>query len=60
MDRQGIAYQVSLTLGDHIEDFDIDAIVSDLVAAHGPIENIDAVPSGEYWDVVRKHDVSAS
>lgn len=56
MDRTALAHQVSTPLGDHIEDYDIDAIVGDLIDAHGPIETIDDVDSDAYWDVVRKHD----
>ncbi|MFE4915864.1 hypothetical protein ACFRCX_30635 [Streptomyces sp. NPDC056652] len=59
MNRQDIAHQVSTTLGDHTEDFDIDAIMDDLVTENGPIANIDAVDSDTYWATVRKHDTSA-
>ena len=60
MNRTDLAHQVSVTLGDHADDYDIDAIVGDLVDANGSIESIDAVPSDSYWDTVRKHDTSAS
>jgi hypothetical protein len=59
MDRTALAHQVSLTLGDHTGDYDIDAVVEDLVQEHGPIENIDAVPNDVYWETVRKHDRAA-
>lgn len=60
MNRRDIADQVSTTLGDHSNDYDIDAIVDDLVNASGPIGSIDAVPSEDYWDTVRKHDRTES
>jgi hypothetical protein len=60
MNRQDIAHQVSLTLGDHIADFDIDAIVEDLVAAHdGDLNSIDDFDSESYWAIVETHDATA-
>jgi hypothetical protein len=59
MNRQDIAHQVSLTLGDRPEDFDIDAIVNDLGEA-GVKTSVDDVDSDTYWDIVRKHDTSAA
>lgn len=60
MNRQDIAHQVSLTLGDHIEDFDIDAIVDDLIAAHdGDLNSIDDFNSQSYWAIVETHDTTA-
>lgn len=60
MNRQDIAHQVSTTLGDHIDDFDIDAIVDDLIAAHdGELANIDDFESQSYWAIVETHDLSS-
>lgn len=59
MNRQDIAHQVSTTLGDHIEDFDIDAIVDDLVEENGTLSSIDDVDSAAYWATVEKHDTTA-
>jgi hypothetical protein len=56
MNRTDIAHQVSLTLGDHTEDFDIDAIVDDLVKEHGPFGSIDDIDGFEYQKVVERHD----
>lgn len=55
-----LEHQVSLTLGDHIEDFDIPAIVRDLIAAApgGTLGNIDDVEHDAYWAIVSKHDQS--
>jgi hypothetical protein len=58
MNRQDIAHQVSLTLGDHADDYDIDAIVNDLAEA-GVESSVDDVDSDTYWGVVRKYDRAA-
>jgi hypothetical protein len=59
MNRQDIAHQVSLTLGDRIADFNIDAIVDDLIANHdGQIDSIDDFDSQSYWAIVETHDIS--
>jgi len=55
-----MAYQISLTLGDHVKDFDIPAIVQDLKDAHPGIGNIDDVSGEAFWSVVRKHDTTAA
>jgi hypothetical protein len=59
MNRTDIAHQVSLTLGDHTEDFDIDAIVDDLVKEHGPFGSIDDIDGFEYQKVIERHDRTA-
>lgn len=60
MNRQDIAHQVSLSLGDHHEDFDIDGIVDDLAAAHdGELNSIDDFDSESYWAIVETHDTTA-
>lgn len=60
MKAQDLAYAVSQTLGDHIKDCDIDAIVADIFERYGrDIPNIDAVPTDEYWQIVEKHDKTA-
>ncbi|MEV6165741.1 hypothetical protein AB0L71_28275 [Streptomyces sp. NPDC052052] len=59
MNRQDIAHQVSLTLGDHIEDFNVDGIVDDLIAAHdGNLTSIDDFDSQAYWAIVETHDTT--
>jgi hypothetical protein len=60
MNRQDIAHQVSTTLADHSEDFDIDAIVDDLIANHdGDLNSIDDFDSQGYWAIVESHDLTA-
>lgn len=59
MNRNEIADQVRTTLGDHVADFDVEAIVSDLVAEYdGDLTNIDAIESETYWDIVRRQDMT--
>jgi DNA-binding MltR family transcriptional regulator len=60
MNRQHIADQVIITLGNHVEDFDVKGIVDELLAQHGPIEDVDAVPSDAYWATVKAHDTSTA
>lgn len=57
MNRTEIAHQVSLTLGDSVDSFDIDGIVDDLIAAHdGDLNSIDDFDSQSYWAIVETHD----
>lgn len=60
MNRIDIAHQVSLTLGDHAGDYNIDGIVDDLIAAHdGALNSIDDFDSQSYWAIVETHDITA-
>lgn len=60
MNRRDLAAQVTTTLGDRASDFDVNAIVDDLIAAHdGEITSVDDFSSESYWAVVETHDVSA-
>lgn len=60
MNRQDIASQVTTTLGDHPEDFDIDGIVDDLIASHGgELNSVDDFESESYWAIVETHDKTA-
>ncbi|MFF8953900.1 hypothetical protein ACF09I_34640 [Streptomyces sp. NPDC014940] len=58
MKRTDIAHQVSLTLGDSIESFDMDAILDDLDEA-GVTSSVDDIDSDTYWEIVRRHDTGA-
>ena len=55
---QELEYAVSLTLGDHPEDFEIRAIVEQICTEFGPVKSIDDVPYGRYWEIVEAHDVT--
>ena len=58
MNRTDIAHQVSLTLGDSIDSFDMDAILDDLAEA-GVADSVDDIDSDAYWEIVRSHDTGA-
>lgn len=57
MTAQELAYAVSVTMGDHAGDFDIDAIVEEIRDTYGPVD-IDAIDSDEYWTIIKQHDTS--
>lgn len=60
MNRIDIAHQVSITLGDHADDYNIDGIVDDLIASHdGALDSIDDFDSQSYWAIVETHDTTA-
>jgi len=58
MNRTEIAHQVSLTLGDSIESFDIDGILDDLDRA-GVEGSVDDIESDAYWAIIEQHDTGA-
>lgn len=58
MNRTDIAHQVSLTLDDSIESFDLDAILDDLDAA-GVTSSVDDIDSVTYWEIINRHDTGA-
>ncbi|MDT0306143.1 hypothetical protein RM780_04090 [Streptomyces sp. DSM 44917] len=57
MNAQDIAHAVSTTLGDHIEDFDIDGIVAEITGTYGHVD-IDTIDSDAYWAIVERHDTT--
>ena len=59
MNRTEIAHQVSLTLGDSIDSFDIDGILDDLAKA-GVKTSVDDIESDVYWTIVEQHDAGAA
>jgi hypothetical protein len=58
MNRTEIAQQVSTTLGDFVDDYDMDAILDDLIDAD-VTDSIDDVDTTTYWEIVRRHDLAA-
>lgn len=51
-------HAISLTLGDHIKDFDIPGIEQEIRKQYGPLGSLDYVPSADYWAIVNAYDVS--
>ena len=49
-----ITDQVTLSLTDQVEDFDIAAIVADIIAEHGLVA-IDDIDDADYWGIVARH-----
>lgn len=52
--------RVAETLADNIEDYDVDAIVRDLIADYDltgdwPTTTFEAIPHDDYWDLVTGH-----
>ena len=39
-----------------INDYDVDAIVEDIVEAHGAVD-VDTIDSGEFWETVGRHEL---
>lgn len=58
MNRNDIAYQISTTLDDYADDYNIDAIVDEIEKRHGLVD-IDSIDSTEYWEIVERHDTTA-
>lgn len=58
MDTQTLVDEVTTTLGDSADDFDVDAIVEEIGDTYGrdKVRGVDDVPSDEYWAIVRKHE----
>jgi hypothetical protein len=52
MNRSQIRQEVIETLGGHDEDFDVDAIVSDLEKLGFEVKRLDDVDSEKYWGIV--------
>lgn len=59
MNKQELAYAISLTLDGHADDYDIPAIVEEIREQHSDITSIDDIPGDEYWAIVAKHDTTA-
>jgi hypothetical protein len=57
MNRTEIAHQVSLTLGDHADSFDMDGILDDL--AEAGVTSVDDIDPDAYWKIVERHDIGA-
>lgn len=60
MDRTELAHQVSTSLGDYAEGYDVEAIVVDLLIEFPEVRTrgIDAVDTDSYEDLIERHDVN--
>lgn len=57
--RQEIADAVSTTLGDHVDDYDMDAVTAEIIATYGAVSSLDDIPTDEYWALIERHDLAA-
>jgi hypothetical protein len=55
---QRLAEQITPTLGDRADDFDIPGIVDLIGELFGFDVNIDDIPSEKYWEIVQKYDTT--
>lgn len=55
---RSIADQVGVSLGEHGGDFDVAAIVREIIAMYGLVD-IDEIPTDRYWAIVERHEVGA-
>ena len=53
-----LAFAVSLTLGDHLDDFNVKGICEAIRDEYGQDARIDDVPADDYWEIVKAYDRS--
>lgn len=58
-----IRHEVATTLGDQVDNYDVDAIIEELkdILAFDPREgyaSVDTIENNHYWDIVSRHDIS--
>jgi hypothetical protein len=57
---QRLTEQITTTLGDHADDFDVEAIVDEIGEAYGyDLASIDGIPADEYAEILQRHDTTA-
>lgn len=54
--RTQVTQQVTETLGDTADGFDIPAIVEAIYSEYGPQASMEDVPEDEYWKIVKQHE----
>jgi antitoxin (DNA-binding transcriptional repressor) of toxin-antitoxin stability system len=55
---QRLAEQITPTLGDRADDFDIAGIAELIGELFGFDVNIDDIPGEKYWEIVQKYDIT--
>lgn len=58
MDYAKILDEITVSLGEFIDHYDIDAIAREIEEKYPDAQKIDDVPSDDYWEIVRKHDAT--
>jgi hypothetical protein len=56
MGRQEITVEVSITLCDYAHEFDIPAIVEEIISTYGFMTRVGDIPADDYWALVARHD----
>lgn len=51
-----VEHQISVTLGDHVGDYDIAGITAEIRRIYGPVSSIDEIHGPAYWAIVERHD----
>ena len=49
---------IAISLGEFLDDYDIDGIAGEIEERYPDAQKIDDVPSGDYWDIVAGHDIT--
>lgn len=49
---------IAISLGEFLDDYDIDAIAGEIEERYPDAQKIDDVPSEAYWDIVAGHDIT--
>lgn len=49
---------IAISIGEFLDDYDIDAIAGEIEKKYPDAQRIDDVPSDDYWDIVASHDIT--
>ena len=49
---------IAISIGEFLDDYDIDAIAGEIEEKYPDARKIDDVPSDDYWDIVARHDIT--
>lgn len=58
MDYAKILDEIIISLGEFLDEYDTDAIASEISERFPDAQKIDDVPSDDYWDIVASHDIT--
>lgn len=49
---------IAISLGEFLDEYDIDGIAGEIEERYPDAQKIDDVPSEVYWDIVARHDIT--
>lgn len=58
MDYEEMKSDIAISLGEFLDDYDIDAIAGEIEERYPDAQKVDDVPSEFYWDIVQRHDIT--